>query len=100
MKIWDTQSSGSLLKSTWTIDGILSSGETQRDKGIAWSICLLFANWILVTPTSLDFCQHDIGKLAISFANAKINVYDIEKGQMVVSLKKSDETYGRMTHVC
>ncbi|KAG1175243.1 hypothetical protein G6F70_001730 [Rhizopus microsporus] len=78
VKIWDTQSSGSLLKSTWTIDGILSSGETQRDK---------------VAPTSLDFCQHDIGKLAISFANAKINVYDIEKGQVAVSLKKSDETY-------
>lgn len=53
-----------------------------------------------MAPTSLDFCQHDIGKLAMSFANAKINVYDIEKGQVAVSLKKSDETYGRMTHMC
>ncbi|CAO3681577.1 unnamed protein product [Rhizopus stolonifer] len=85
IKMWDTQSTGSLLKSTWTFDG-MSSHESSKEK---------------VPPTSLDFCQFDPNKLAASFANAKIRLYDIETGQPVVTLKNSDETFDntRMTQI-
>lgn len=49
-----------------------------------------------VSPTSLDFCQYDDNKLTASYSNAKIRVYDIETGQVAVTLKNSDETYGNI----
>ncbi|KAG1143109.1 hypothetical protein G6F37_011276 [Rhizopus arrhizus] len=78
IKIWNTQTTGSLLKSTLTFDGILSSDELHDKR---------------VSPTSLDFCQYDDNKLTASYSNAKIRVYDIETGQVAVTLKNSDETY-------
>ncbi|KAI8641506.1 WD40-repeat-containing domain protein [Parasitella parasitica] len=77
VKIWDTQTSGNLLKSSWTFDGISTEG-ALKDK---------------VAPTSLDFCQTDIHKIAVSFANAKIRLYDVETGQVIMTMKGSDDSY-------
>ncbi|CAO3657077.1 unnamed protein product [Mucor hiemalis] len=78
VKIWDTESSGNLLKSSWTYDGI-SSEETYSDGKVA--------------PTSIDFCRTNPNRVAVSFANAKIRLYDIETGQVIMTLKGSDDSY-------
>ncbi|KAI7901369.1 WD40-repeat-containing domain protein [Cokeromyces recurvatus] len=77
IKIWDTESTGSLLKSSLTFDGILTE-DTELNK---------------VAPTSLDYCHTDINKLVVSFVNAKIRLYDIETGQVIMTFKGSDDTY-------
>lgn len=48
----------------------------------------------IVAPTSLDFCQTDVNKIIVSFANAKIRLYDIETGQVIFTFKGSDDSYG------
>ncbi|CEP14043.1 hypothetical protein [Parasitella parasitica] len=79
VKIWDTQTSGNLLKSSLTFDGI-STEDVLKNK---------------VAPTSLDFCHTDMHKIAVSFANAKIRLYDIETGQIIMTLKGSNDSYGK-----
>ncbi|KAI9265949.1 WD40-repeat-containing domain protein [Sporodiniella umbellata] len=81
VKIWDTQSTGSLLKSSWTFDGSSNESSSQQR----------------VPPTSLDFCQFDSNKLVVSFSNAKIRIFDIETGRPITTLKGSDETYDNTT---
>ncbi|KAI8875402.1 WD40 repeat-like protein [Backusella circina FSU 941] len=81
VKIWDTQTSGNLLKSSWSFDGLVKE-EDRKNRGGS-----------LVAPTSLDFCHHDVSKMVVSFANAKIRLYDVETGQVLLTLNGSDETY-------
>ncbi|KAI8369759.1 WD40-repeat-containing domain protein [Blakeslea trispora] len=76
IKIWDTQSSTSLLKSSWTYDGIHEESIGEK-----------------IAPTSLAFNQLDASQIAVSFVNAKIRLYNIETGQVIMTLKKSDESY-------
>lgn len=45
----------------------------------------------LAAPTSVDFCKTDTNKIAVSFVNAKIRIYDIETGQVITTLKGSDD---------
>ncbi|KAI8140171.1 WD40-repeat-containing domain protein [Fennellomyces sp. T-0311] len=78
VKLWDTQTSGQLLKSSLTYDGVLTESDYRRD---------------LPTPTSLDFCHTDLTKLAVSFSNADIRIYDIETGQVVTTLQGSNDSY-------
>ncbi|KAI9275940.1 WD40-repeat-containing domain protein [Phascolomyces articulosus] len=78
VKLWDTQTSGQLLKSSLTFDGVLSENDSSRD---------------LPIPTSLDFCHTDLAKMAVSFANAQIRIYDIETGQVITTLEGSNNTY-------
>ncbi|KAI9496878.1 WD40-repeat-containing domain protein [Zychaea mexicana] len=78
VKLWDTQTSGQLLKSSLTFDGVLTENDHRRN---------------LPVPTSLDFCHTDLTKMAVSFANAQIRIYDIETGQVVTTLEGSNDTY-------
>lgn len=50
--------------------------------------------FLIVAPTSLDFCQTDVNKIVVSYANAKIRLYDIETGQVILTFKGSDDSYG------
>jgi len=43
-------------------------------------------------PTSIDFVHTDLKKIAVSFRNSIIKIFDIETGQPVVTFK-SDKTY-------
>ncbi|KAF7724007.1 hypothetical protein EC973_001467 [Apophysomyces ossiformis] len=44
-------------------------------------------------PTSLDFCPTDLDKIAVSYTNAKIQIFDIETGQVSMTLAGSDSSY-------
>ncbi|KAG2220234.1 hypothetical protein INT45_008775 [Circinella minor] len=78
VKLWDTQTSGQLLKSSLTFDGVLSENGNRQD---------------LPVPTSLDFCHTDLAKMAVSFSNAQIRIYDIETGQVIATLQGSTESF-------
>ncbi|KAL0080781.1 WD40-repeat-containing domain protein [Phycomyces blakesleeanus] len=82
LKIWDTQTTGNLLKSTWNYDGMVTDSvmsSSSRDGRIV--------------PTSLDFCPTDLSKMIVSYSNAKIKVFDIETGQVVMTLRGSDTSF-------
>ncbi|KAI9023006.1 WD40-repeat-containing domain protein [Phycomyces nitens] len=79
LKIWDTQATDSLLKSTWNYDGMVTENSPNRDGRIV--------------PTSLDFCPTDLSKMIVSYSNAKIKVFDIETGQVVMTLRGSDTSF-------
>ncbi|CAO0790592.1 unnamed protein product [Mucor circinelloides] len=78
VKIWDTQTSGNLLRNSWAFDGISTEEDSHKKR---------------VAPTSLDFCRTDVNKIVVSFANAKIRLYDIETGQVILTFKGSDDSY-------
>lgn len=78
VKIWDTESStGSHLKTSW------SYGGAQDEDSASMSHTEI--------PTSLDFVPSDLKKLAVSFNNSVIRLYDVETGQVIITLT-SDET--------
>ncbi|GAA5798950.1 hypothetical protein HPULCUR_004359 [Helicostylum pulchrum] len=76
VKIWDTESTGNLLKSSLTFDGI--SSESRKDRA---------------APTSVDFCPTETNKIIVAFANAKIRMFDIETGQVLMTFKGSDDSF-------
>ncbi|KAL1930162.1 hypothetical protein VTP01DRAFT_1316 [Rhizomucor pusillus] len=81
VKIWDTQASGQLLKSTLNYNGVSDTaayGRIDQD---------------LPVPTSVDFCHTDLNKLAVSYSNAEIQIFDIETGQVVTTLKDPNSSH-------
>jgi hypothetical protein len=38
----------------------------------------------------------DPTKIVVSFANAKIRLYDIETGKVIMTLKGSDDSFGKI----
>ncbi|CAG8537810.1 19820_t:CDS:10 [Cetraspora pellucida] len=80
VKIWNTEAEGSPLKSSWGYYG--NNGELPVN-GVRPPI-----------PTSIDFVHSDLKKIAVSFQNSIIKLYDIETGQSVVTFN-SDETYDK-----
>ncbi|KAF9575208.1 hypothetical protein BGW38_008243, partial [Lunasporangiospora selenospora] len=78
LKIWDTQTKGSPLKSSWGYHGLGSSDSANMTK--------------LPAPTSLDFCPTDLRKMVVSYTNSMIKLFDIETGKEILAFK-SDETY-------
>ncbi|CAO3644735.1 unnamed protein product [Cunninghamella blakesleeana] len=80
IKIWDTEGSDQLLKRSWDYDGILEneSNSSSNHK---------------VSPTCVDFCRTDPSKLIVSYNNAKIKLFDIETGKLILQFSGSDEHY-------
>ncbi|CAG8650195.1 23757_t:CDS:10 [Dentiscutata erythropus] len=78
VKIWNTETEGSPLKSSW---GYYGSDSELPVNGVRPPI-----------PTSIDFVHSDLKKIAVSFQNSIIKLYDIETGQSIVTFN-SDETY-------
>ncbi|KAF9923299.1 hypothetical protein FBU30_006640 [Linnemannia zychae] len=85
VKIWDTQTNGSPLKSSWGYHGsnvslaTASTGPKQSP-----------------VPTSLDFCPTDLKKMVVSYSNSDIKLFDIQSGKEIMSFK-SNETYDGST---
>ncbi|CAG8548596.1 2578_t:CDS:10, partial [Dentiscutata heterogama] len=78
VKIWNTETEGSPLKSSW---GYYGNDSELPVNGVRPPI-----------PTSIDFVHSDLKKIAVSFQNSIIKLYDIETGQSIVTFN-SDETY-------
>lgn len=51
---------------------------------------------ILVSPTCVDFCRTDPSKLIVSYNNAKLRLFDIETGKLILTFSGSDEHYGNI----
>ncbi|KAG0300443.1 hypothetical protein BGZ98_009173 [Dissophora globulifera] len=81
LKIWDTESKGSLLKSSWGYRGL--GGDVSVD--------LTTAAYI-PTPTGMDFCPTDLKKMVVSYSNSVIKLFDIETGKEILKFK-SNESY-------
>ncbi|KAG0280437.1 hypothetical protein BGZ96_001565 [Linnemannia gamsii] len=85
VKIWDTDTKGSPLKSSWSYhesdasSATASTGPKQRP-----------------TPTGLDFCPTDLKKMVVSYSNSVIKLFDIETGKDILTFK-SNETYDGTT---
>lgn len=96
VKIWDTESTGNLLKTSLTFDGI-STEEMRKDRGkfFVYLLSCCYLQKSIVAPTSLDFCHTETNKIVVSFANAKIRLFDIETGQVIMTFKGSDDTFGK-----
>ncbi|ORY99284.1 WD40-repeat-containing domain protein [Syncephalastrum racemosum] len=77
VKIWNTESSGDLLKSSWGYDGVTPENEDRR----------------YVAPTCLQFCPTDTSKVAVGYANATIRIYDVATGKLLTTLAGSDDQY-------
>ncbi|KAF9278209.1 hypothetical protein BGZ68_008705 [Mortierella alpina] len=81
LKIWDTETKGSPLRSSWGYHGQQSSPIVATSKA-------------LPVPTSLDFCPTDLKKVIVSYSNSVMKLFDIETGKDILTFK-SDETYDR-----
>ncbi|CAG8675377.1 4901_t:CDS:10 [Acaulospora morrowiae] len=79
VKVWDTEAEGSPLKCSWGYYGS-NGGEIVNGGGRP------------PVPTSVAFVHNDLKKIAVSFQNSIIKLFDIETGQEVLAFK-SDETY-------
>ncbi|KAI7862263.1 WD40-repeat-containing domain protein [Spinellus fusiger] len=80
VKLWDAETSGSLLKSTWYYDGVkMEDGRSSSKEQVA--------------PTALDFSYTDLRQLVVSYTHAMIQVFDVETGQRVLSMQKSNSSY-------
>jgi striatin 1/3/4 len=82
LKIWDTETKGSPLKSSWNYlgTGDITAGPVTK----------------LPVPTGLDFCPTDLKKMVVSYSNSVIKLFDIETGKEILAFK-SDESYGMCT---
>ncbi|KAF9992322.1 hypothetical protein BGZ80_002940 [Entomortierella chlamydospora] len=80
LKIWDTATKGSPLKSSWGYHGLNAS--TPSDVTLTNQ----------PVPTGLDFCPTDLKKMVVSYSNSIVKLFDIETGKEILAFK-SDETY-------
>ncbi|CAG8539929.1 77_t:CDS:10 [Ambispora leptoticha] len=79
VKIWDTETDGSPLKTSWNYYGTDNSEKMNGDGRPP-------------IPTSIDFVHTDLTKVAVAYQNSIIKLFDIETGQCILDFK-SDETY-------
>ncbi|KAF9433098.1 hypothetical protein BGZ76_009888 [Entomortierella beljakovae] len=86
LKIWDTETKGSPLRSSWGYHGLDPSESMEPTEVYTSGLTKL------PTPTSLDFCPTDLKKMVVSYSNAVIKLFDIETGKEIMTFK-SNETY-------
>ncbi|KAF9345218.1 hypothetical protein BGX26_003391 [Mortierella sp. AD094] len=86
LKIWDTETKGSPLRSSWGYNGLELSELAEPTEAYTSGLARL------PTPTSLDFCPTDLRKMVVSYSNAVIKLFDIETGKEILAFK-SDESY-------
>ncbi|KAK3817508.1 MAG: WD40-repeat-containing domain protein [Benniella sp.] len=90
LKIWDTETKGSPLRSSWGYHGLEASELMEPTAAHTSGL----AN--LPVPTSLDFCPTDLRKLVVSYSNAVTKLFDIETGKEILAFK-SNESYDGTT---
>jgi striatin 1/3/4 len=88
LKIWDTETNGSPLRSSWGYNGLEPS--EWKKPAEAYTPGLIK----LPVPTGLDFCPTDLKKMVVSYSNSVIKLFDIETGKEILTFK-SNETYGK-----
>ncbi|KAG0351051.1 hypothetical protein BG005_009466 [Podila minutissima] len=86
LKIWDTETKGSPLRSSWGYNGLETSALLEPAGPYTSGLTKL------PTPTGLDFCPTDLKKMVVSYSNSVIKLFDIETGKEILAFK-SDETY-------
>ncbi|KAG0204152.1 hypothetical protein BGX28_003803 [Mortierella sp. GBA30] len=79
LKIWDTETKGSPLKSSWNYLDQRSYPTLPYSKAVP-------------VPTGLDFCPTDLKKVVVSYSNSTMKLFDIETGKDILTFK-SDESY-------
>ncbi|KAF9313966.1 hypothetical protein BG003_004662 [Podila horticola] len=82
LKIWDTETKGSSLKSSWGYNGLLCPRDLSSSS----------SSGVVAAPTSVDFCPTDLKKVVVSYTNSVVKLFDIETGQAILDFK-SNETY-------
>lgn len=88
LKIWDTETKGSPLRSSWGYNGLETSALLEPTGPYTSGLTKL------PTPTGLDFCSTDLKKMVVSYSNSVVKLFDIETGKEILAFK-SDETYGK-----
>jgi striatin 1/3/4 len=88
LKIWDTETNGSPLRSSWGYHGLEASELAEPTEAYTSGLAKL------PVPTSLDFCPTDLKKMVVSYSNSVIKLFDIETGKEILAFK-SNETHGR-----
>ncbi|KAF9211609.1 hypothetical protein BGZ59_007848 [Podila verticillata] len=86
LKIWDTETKGSPLRSSWGYNGLETSALLEPAGPYTSGLTKL------PTPTGLDFCSTDLKKMVVSYSNSVVKLFDIETGKEILAFK-SDETY-------
>ncbi|KAF9905402.1 hypothetical protein EC991_001697 [Linnemannia zychae] len=86
LKIWDTETSGSPLRSSWGYNGLEPSEWKEPTEAYTSGLIKL------PVPTGLDFCPTDLKKMVVSYSNSVIKLFDIETGKEILAFK-SNETY-------
>ncbi|KAG0093041.1 hypothetical protein BGZ93_008042 [Podila epicladia] len=86
LKIWDTETKGSPLRSSWGYNGLETSALLEPAGPYTSGLTKL------PTPTGLDFCPTDLKKMVVSYSNSVIKLFDIETGKEILAFK-SDGTY-------
>ena len=87
LKIWDTETKGSPLRSSWGYHGLEASELAEPAEAYTSGLAKL------PVPTSLDFCPTDLKKMVVSYSNSVIKLFDIETGKEILAFK-SNESYG------
>ncbi|KAI1311535.1 hypothetical protein EDD11_003451 [Mortierella claussenii] len=90
LKIWDTQTKGSPLRSSWGYNGLEASELVEPTEAYTSGLTKL------PTPTAMDFCPTDLRKMVVSYSNAVIKLFDIETGKEILAFK-SNESYDGTT---
>ncbi|KAF9585776.1 hypothetical protein BGW38_000789 [Lunasporangiospora selenospora] len=86
LKIWDTETKGSPLRSSWGYHGLEPSALSEPTEAYTSGL------GSLPVPTSMDFCPTDLKKMVVSYSNSIMKLFDIETGKAIISFK-SDESY-------
>ncbi|KAF9177746.1 hypothetical protein BGZ51_008408 [Haplosporangium sp. Z 767] len=88
LKIWNTETKGSPLRSSWGYYGLEPSKQTEPTGAYTSGLARLPA------PTSLDFCPTDLTKVVVSYSNSIIKLFDIETGKEILACRSNDSFDG------
>lgn len=84
LKIWDTETKGSPLRSSWGYNGLEPSELAEPTEAYTSGLAKL------PVPTGLDFCPTDLKKMVVSYSNSVIKLFDIETGKEILAFKSND----------
>lgn len=89
VKVWSTDELNSPLKLSWGYDGYQDEPGTSNDLTVKGAN----GNLVKVTPTSVAVVWSDLKKVAVSYTNSVIKLFELENGKVSLRLK-SDDTFG------
>ncbi|WAR63909.1 hypothetical protein PtB15_16B68 [Puccinia triticina] len=98
VKVWSTDELNSPLKLSWGYDGLLDDDPSPHQASNPTEQTIIGANGISVkvTPTSVAVVWSDLKKVAVSYTNSVIKLFELENGKVSLRLK-SDETFDGTT---